>query len=42
VITRGVIGWIEEGDQSLVLRVGNVREGKDYYGTHYKLILQMH
>ena len=42
VITRGVIAWIEEGDKSLVLRIGNLREGKDDYGTHYQLILQMH
>jgi len=29
VVTRGVMGWIEEGDQSLVLRIGISREGRD-------------
>lgn len=42
VITRGVMGWIEEGDQSLLPRIGNLREGKDYYDTHYQLVLQKH
>ena len=29
VITTGVMGWIEEGDQSLVLRIGISRERRD-------------
>jgi len=29
VISRRVIGWIEEGDQSLVLRLGISRQGRD-------------
>ena len=35
-------GWIEEEDQRLLPRIGISREGKDYHGTHYQLILQMH
>jgi len=29
VVTRGVMEWIDEGDQSLVLRIGISREGRD-------------